>query len=308
MRTEAVPWAAHEGRLTLDFEEMVAYLAQITDKTAVTEVAGIAWQTVGAIMERAVARKLDPARFDGVRCIGVDELSYRRRHNDLTVVVDHDRRRVIWAAPGRSAEVLARFFSELGPERCEAIEEVTMDMGQAYMQAVKAALPNARISLDRFRVQQLASDAPDEVRRSIVRQTEDPQDASALKHSRFALLKSPWNLTPAEKEKLSEVQRTNQRLYRAYLLKETLADALDHRQPKRARDMLDAWLSWASRSKLKPFVKVARTIRAHIEGIMAYVSTRLTNGIVEGINNKLRMIARRAYGFHSAQALLIFAY
>ena len=107
-----------------------------------------------------------------------------------------------------------------------------------------------------------------------------------------------------ESSKLADVQRTNQRLYRAYLLKETLAKALGYRQPWRARAALEDWIAWASRSKLGPFIKVARTIRKHFEGVLAYVADRLTNGVVEGLNNKLRMVARRAFGFHSANALI----
>ncbi|MBN1837797.1 MAG: transposase, partial [Spirochaetales bacterium] len=116
--------------------------------------------------------------------------------------------------------------------------------------------------------------------------------------------KRPENLFPSERFRLSEVQRTNERLYRAYLLKETLAQALDYLQPARAEKALRAWLAWASRSRLRPFVRAARTIRKHFEGVLAYVKTRLTNGLVEGINNKLRMIARRAFGFHSAEPLI----
>ncbi|MBN1459434.1 MAG: transposase [Armatimonadetes bacterium] len=125
-----------------------------------------------------------------------------------------------------------------------------------------------------------------------------------MKGTRFALLKNPWDLTRSESFKLSELQQKNQRLYRAYLLKETLARALDYLQPKRAADTLREWLAWASRSKLQPFVKAARTIRKHFDSIRAYVKGRLTNGFTEGVNNKLRMIARRAFGFGSADALI----
>jgi transposase len=130
------------------------------------------------------------------------------------------------------------------------------------------------------------------------------EEAAAIKKSRFVLLKNPWNLTRSQRSKLAEVQRTNRRLYRAYLLKETLARALDYRQPRRAERSLKEWLAWASRSQLQPFVKAARTIRKHLPGILAYIRTGLTNGLVEGLNAKVRMITRRAYGFHSHEALI----
>lgn len=308
VRTEQVPWAPQGSRFTWDFEELTAYLAQVTDKTRVTELMGISWTTVGAIVERVVARRLDPSRLDGLRQIGVDEFSYRKRHRYLTTVVDHDRRRVVWAAAGRSAETLGAFFDVLGEERCAKLECVTMDMAGGYIKAVEERLPEAQIVFDRFHVQRLASDALDEVRREQLREIRGTEEGRALFRSRFALLKNPWNLTREQKQKLSVVQRTNAPLYRAYLLKETLAQALDYKQPARAERALREWLAWASRSKLPPFVKVARTIRKHFDRILAYVRERLTNGIVEGFNNKLRMIARRAYGFHSPPPLIAMLY
>jgi transposase len=308
VRSEQVPWAAHGSRFTWDFEELVAYLAQVTDQTRVTELMGISWTTVGAIVERVVARRLDPSRLDGLRRIGVDEFSYRKRHRYLTTVVDHDRRRVVWAAAGRSAETLGAFFDVLGEQRCAQLECVTMDMAGGYIKAVEERLPEAQIVFDRFHVQRLASDALDEVRRVQLREIRGTEEGRELFRSRFALLKNPWNLTRRETEKLRDVQRTNAPLYRAYLLKETLAQALDYKQTWRAKHALREWLAWASRSKLAPFVKTARTIREHFDGILAYIQERLTNGIVEGFNNKLRMIARRAYGFHSPPPLIAMLY
>ena len=161
-----------------------------------------------------------------------------------------------------------------------------------------------KIVFERFHVQRLASDAVDEVRREQWRELQGTEEGASVKDSRYALLKNPWNLTRDERHKLSDVQRDNARLYRAYLLKEELAKALDYLQPKRASEALDAWLAWASRSRLVPFVKAARTIRKYRERILAYINHRLTNGIVEGFNNKLRTIARQAFGFHSASPLI----
>ena len=179
-----------------------------------------------------------------------------------------------------------------------------MDMAGGYLKAVQKWLPEAVVVFDRFHAQRLVGDAVDEVRREEVRRLEGADEVKFIKKSRYALLKNPWNTTKRDDERLSVIQKKNARLYRAYLLKESFARALDYKQPKRAHDALDEWLAWASRSKLKPFVKVARTVRKYADGILAYVACRLTNGLVEGLNNRLRMIARRAYGFHSAAALI----
>lgn len=303
VRAEQVPWATSLSRFTRDFEEMAAYLAQRMDKTAVCKLLGIDWRTVGSIVERIVADRLDPKRLEDMYIIGVDELSFRRNHHYVTVVVDHVKKRVVWTGEGKSAETLGKFFDELGTERAKKLTHVTLDLSAGFIAAVNEHAPQAEKVYDRFHVQRLASDAVDQVRRSEMRELKGTEEAGHLKHSRWALLKSPWNLTQRLSDKLDEVQRTNRRLYRAYLLKESLAHGLDYRQPARAERHLDGWICWASRSKLKPFVRLARTIKKFKDGILAYVRTRLSNGLTEGLNNKTRLITRRAYGFHSAQAL-----
>ena len=302
--TEQVPWAAHGSRFTYDFEEMAAYLAQVTDKTNASAMLGIAWQTVGSIIERVVTRRLDAGRLDGLRRIGVDEFGYRKRHRYLTVVVDHDQARVVWAAKGRGADTLIRFFNDLGPPRLAQLQTATIDMAAGYIKAFEKKAKHVQIVFDRFHVQRLVSDALDQVRRDMWRDAQGTEQGQAIKGTRYALLKSPWHLSQSERQKLADVQRTNKRLYRAYLLKETLAQALDYKQPWRARRALGKWLAWASRSRLPPFVKAARTIRKYKDRILAYIDHRLTNGVVEGINNRLRTIARRAYGFHSPGPLI----
>lgn len=304
VRTELVPWAEHGSGFTREFEELIAYLAQITDKTQVTQLTGIDWATVGRVVQRVVARKLDPERLDDLKRIGIDEFGYRRRHRYLTVVVDHESRRVVWAAKGRDAATLEAFFDDLGEERCARIKFATIDMSASFIKAIQDRLPHAQIVFDRFHVQSLASDAVDEVRREQLRDLRGTPEGKALFRARYTLLKNPWDLSGTERDRLANIQRTNAPLYRAYLLKETLAKALDYKQPKRAERALREWLSWASRSRLAPFLRVARTIRKHLDGILAYIKDRLTNAIVEGINNRLRMIARRAYGFHSHHSLV----
>ena len=149
-----------------------------------------------------------------------------------------------------------------------------MAQAPAYEKAITERLPNATIIFDRFHVQQLSTNAVDEVRRAQQRELRNagnPDAATVTKGTRFALLKNPWNLTLEQGRKLSAVLRNNVRLFRAYLLNQTLAGALDYRQPKRARRALDDWLSWACRSKLAPFVRVSRTLRAKKEGVLAYI-------------------------------------
>lgn len=306
IRVEQIPWAAPKSRFTYHFEDVVTWLAQRTDKTSTCELMGIDWRTVGRIIERVVSRRREPADLSNLKAISVDEISYRKGHRYLTLVVDLERGRVIWGKEGKSAEILETFFDEIGEEACAKITHCAIDMGEAYIKAVKARLPGATIVFDRFHVQRLVSDAVDDVRRELWRATERGSDERRVfKDMRHALLKNPWNLTPKQEDALPTLLATNKALYRAYVMKEAFADIFRHLYTVRtARRKFKAWLSWASRSRLQPFVKAARTIRKHFKGVLAYFETGYTTGMSEGFNNKARLATRRAYGFHSAAAFL----
>lgn len=302
--TEMVPWAAHDSWFTWAFEQTAAYLAQQCNRTVVATKMRVAWSTVGSIIRRVVDRLAPSDVLDGLTHIGVDELSYRKHHKYLTIVVDHVTGNVVWAREGRSAETLEAFFQELGTERCAKLQAVSVDMCQSYIKAVQAMAPNAALVFDRFHVQRLVQDALDELRRAQVRELTDPDERKALKGTRWALQKNPWNLNGVESAKLTELQSVNRTLYRGYLLKESLAAILDRNQQHVARAKLQEWISWATHSALPPFVKAGKTIRKHIDGIIAYVATGISNGRSEGLNGKARTITRRAYGFHDASSLI----
>lgn len=304
--TELVPWAEHAVGFTRDFEDFVAFLAQRMDKTSITKLMGIGWETVGRIIQRVVARHECGDRLEGLTRISIDELSYRRHHQYVTVVTNLDNGGVVWVAPGKSSATVRQFFDELGEKRTSRLELVAIDMSAAYIQAVQEKAPSARLVFDRFHVQRVAHNALDKVRREEVRELRkvDREAAKDLKRTRFALQKNPWNLTQPESEKLALLQKRNKKLFRAYLLKEALCDILDHRQPNVARQRLLEWCSWAVRSRLEPFRKAAATIRKHLEGIVDYVRTRWTTAKSEGINGKIRTITRRSFGFHDVSALI----
>jgi transposase len=301
--TELVPWAEPGSWFTREFELLAAYLAQHTNKTLVSTLLRVAWATVGNIVGRVVDRLRPRDVFDGVTSIGVDELSYRKHHAYITVVVDHDRGRIIWARPGKNADTLKAFFADLGAERCARLHRVSIDMSPAYEKAVREAAPNAEVVFDRFHVQRLIHDALDRVRREEVASAQDPEARRALKKTRYALQKRPWNLNEADGVKLAMVQRHNRRLYRAHLLKETLASILDG-EIRPAATKLQEWISWARHSQLAPFAKAAATVRDHVNGILAYCESGLTNAVVEALNGRARVITRSAFGFHGPNSLI----
>ena len=307
-----VPWARHGSWYTRGFEDVAGWLATKASKTAITSLLRISWPAVGQIISRVV-RELEttrPDRLAGLRRIGIDELSYRVGQRYITVVVDHDSGRLVWACDGRDKDTVKRFFALLGGERTSRIEAVSTDLGAWVTRAVAEAAPTATVCIDPFHVVRLATDALDVVRREVwndARRSGDKQAARWLKGARYAVWKNPENLTDRQRAKLATIQQTNRRLYRAYLLKEQLRAVFHADTAETAIMILDRWLAWACRSRLASFVKLARTIREHRTGIEATLRLRLTNARIEAVNTTLRLIVRRAYGFHSATALIALA-
>jgi len=306
----AVPWARHDSRFTRSFEDQVAWLAVNTSKSAVAELMRVAWRSVGQILERVAAearREVD--LLDGLRRIGIDEISHRKGQRYLTVVVDHHSGRLVWAAPGRDRRTVLAFFDQLGEERCKALELISADMAGWISGPIAERAPQAERCVDPFHVVMLATDALDQVRREVwneARRQGNLQLARELKGARFAVWKNPENLTDRQAAKLATIQQTNARLYRAYLLKEQLRQIYQLPAPAAER-LLDRWLAWARRCRLPSFVKLARTITEQRDGILAAIRHGLSNARIEQINTQIRLIARRAFGFHSPRPLIALA-
>lgn len=307
---EAVPFARPGAHLTSDFDDLLAWLATRTDKTSVARLCRVSWRTVGRACERVVATELDPHRLDGLFRIGVDEISWRRHHKYLTLVIDHDRGCVVWGAKGKDSATLDEFFTELGTERSKQLEAVSLDLGPAFIKSVKADghAPNAVICADPFHVVKLVGDALDEVRRDLwqqLRRLPDDRWAKDFKGARWALLKNPDDLTDTQAAQLAKIRRTRGGIWRAYEMKEQFrAIFAGDLTRDEAAELLDRWCARAQRSRLAPFIKSAKTMRHRRDRILNAIEHGISNGRVEGLNTKVRLITRRAYGFHSADAAL----
>lgn len=327
--TEDVPWARPGARFTRDFEDVVAWLAQRTDRTSITRLMRCSWESVTSIIERVVAETIDDDRLDAVYRIGVDEISYRSGHRYLTVVADHDRAgAVLWAGEGRNAASLAEFYALLGPERCQRIEAVSMDMGGAYAKATRIHAPKARQCVDPFHVIKLANDAIDATRRWCWNNarggrpkpkaegkrgwgsasTKPGTPAHRLKNTRWALLKDPRHLHDSQRAVLEQLRAERHVLWRAYLLKEELRDLYRLPDPALAPQHLRLWLGRACRSRIPAIVKLSRTIRANRDRILDAIALGLSNSKLEGLNSRVRLINHRGYGHHSATALIALIY
>jgi len=306
----AVPWARHDSSFTTAFDDQVAWLAVNTSARAVAALMRTTWRAVGGICRRVS----DEARaqrdlLSDLRRLGFDEISVRKGQSYLTVVVDHHSGRLVWAAPGRDRRTVEKFLDLLGPERCAQVELVSCDMAEWITRPIAERCPDAEICLDPFHVIKLATDALDEIRREVwneARKAGEIALAKDLKGARYALWKNPENLTTRQQQKLADIQKINQRLYRAYLLKEQLRQ-IYRVDADEATAVLDAWLKWAWRCRLEPFVKLARTIRDRRAGIEAAFRNGLSNARVEQINTQIRLITRRGFGYHSQEAVIALA-
>jgi len=249
VRTEAVPWATVGSRFTHAFEHQVASLVQYCDLSAVAAHYHLAWSSVRRIVRRVVAEGWDSeASLEGLRVIGIDEISYRKRHKYLTVVVDPIGGRAVWAGKDRKVKTLLRFFRKLGPKRSAQLEAVTADMWEPYQQVLRKKAPQARVIFDRFHIVRHLNKAVSRVRQQLIREG-DAQTRKDLKNTRFPMLKRPSSRTPRGRQVLKEQMRSNRRLYRAMLLKDHLMDLYRYQREGWAKRFLEGWLHRAMASK-----------------------------------------------------------
>ncbi|MEU0837827.1 ISL3 family transposase [Streptomyces sp. NPDC005969] len=307
----AVPWARHGAGHTHAFDAQTAWMAVECSKSAAAQLMRTSWRTIGAIVERYVAdrdRAVD--RLSGLRRIGIDEISHRKGQKYMTVVVDHDTARVVWMADGHGKDVLHRFFDALGEPRTGRLTHISAD-GAAWIAEVLAVRAASAVRvMDPFHVVAWATDALDGERRASWNRARHkaaaPDTARALKDSRFALWKNEADLTDRQAAKLTWIAATDPRLHRAWRLKEALRAVftLARTRPTAALKALDRWIDWARRCRINSFVDLQRRIRRHYQAICAALTTGMSNGLIESTNTKTRLIIRRGFGFHTADAII----
>lgn len=314
-----IPWARAGAGHTVDFDHQIAWLATNASKTTVATLARIAWRTVGAIITRVWA-DIDAVedRFANLSRIGIDEISYKKGRRYLTIVVDHDTGRLLWAGVGQDAETVDEFFDQLGPQRCALITHVSADAAYWIAKSVRAHCPNAIRCADAFHVVAWATKALDLVRRdawnaatgrardSARTGRNSTGTARTLKTARWALWKNPEDLTAHQTDKLAWIAKTDPRLWRAYLLKEGLRHVFKVKGVA-GKAALNRWLAWAVRCRIPAFVELASTIKRNRTEIDNALDHNMSNALIESINTKIRRITRTAYGFTNPEALIALA-
>jgi transposase len=300
---EMVPWASGKSPTTHAYTWFLASWAKVLSWTETARRFRTSWDVVFRAVEQAVRWGLQHRNLDGIRSIGVDELSWKKGHKYLTLVyqIDHGCRRLLHIAQNRTANSFHAFFDMLGPERSKDICFVASDMWKAFLNVVRERCEVVLHVLDRFHVVQLMSKAVDETRRQEVRSLRAKGLAPMLTKTRWLLLKRPKHLRRGERGRLRELLTINLRTVKAYLLKEQFQHFWSYKSYGGAQRFLARWTTMAMRSRLDPFKKFARTLRDHQRELLNWFLARgeFAAGATEGFNNKARITTRKAYGFRT---------
>jgi len=298
-RLEQVAWLDPHARVTRRLAQSVARFCMVASVRHAARWHGLDWKTAKAIDFRELERTLGPPNLDGVRMLAMDEFAIQKGHRYATVVVDPERKRVLWVGRGRSRAEVRPFFELLGPERCAQIKAVAMDMNTAYDLEVRMHCPNAEVVYDLFHVvAKYGRDVIDRVRVDEANRLRDDKPARrVVKTSRWLLLRNRENVPADKAVQLDELLAANRALLTVYLLKDDLKQLWRYRSEAWARKAWKSWKRRAMRSGLQPLRHFARCLEPYLPGILAHCRWPLGTNLVEGINNKIKVIKRIAYGF-----------
>jgi transposase len=309
---EAVPWGSGKHQSTTTYAWFLARWAKRMSWSEVARAFQTSWDQVFGAVEMAVRWGLEHRDLEGIGAIGVDEVLWHKGNGFLTVVyqIDQGVRRLLWVGEDRKTETLLKFFRLFGPERSARLRFVCSDLWQPYLQAIALKAAGAIHVLDRFHIMAHMSKAIDEVRTKEAKRLKAAGYEPVLTGTRFCLLKRPENLTERQEIKLAELLKYNLGAVRAYLLKEDFQFFWDYVSPAWAGKFLDRWCTRAMRSRLDPMKRVARMLRNHRDLLLNWFPARgqISAGAVEGLNNKLKVTTRKAYGFRTLKALEIALY
>ncbi len=312
VKVERVPWADGKSRLTTEYQWFLAGWARRMSWKEVSECFAVSWDHVFNSVKQAVSWGLLHRSLGGIESIGIDEVQWKWGHKYQTLAyqIDEGCKRLLWIGPDRTAKTLLRFFRFLGKERSAKLQFVCSDMWQAYLKVIAKKAPQAIHVLDRFHVMQKMNKAIDQVRAAEVKQLLSDGYEPVLKGARWLLLKRPENQSKKQLLKLRKLLQYNLKSVRSHLLKEDFQQFWMYTSPVWAGKFLDAWCTRAMRSKIEPMKKMARTLRNKRELLLNWFRAdgELSSGVVEGFNNKVKLVTRKSYGFRTQEAYEIALY
>jgi transposase len=304
IHTVSVPWARPDSGFTLLFEAMVMAMVAAMPVKAVARIVGEhdtrLWRVVHHYVDDARTR-LDASN---VTRVAIDETAAQRGHNYITLCVDIDRARVLFATEGKDASTIAAFASDLTKHDGDpnAISEVCIDMSPAFIKGVGDSLPNAKITFDKFHAVKIVNHAVDAVRRA------EQKNQPSLRGTRYIWLRNPGNLSGRQRATLDALPTRHLKTGRAYQIKLAFQDLYNQPASEAATDYLKQWYFWATHSRLDPMIDAARTIKHHWHGILRWFDSRIANGVIEGINSLVQAAKAKARGYRSTRNLKAMVY
>lgn len=301
----SVPWARSGSGFTLLFEALVMALVREMPVKAAAALLGEHDTRIWRVLDHYIQSARDKADYSEVKRVGIDETSARRGQDYISLFFDLDQRRLLFGTAGKDHGTVKAFTEDLKAHKGapENITAACIDMSKAFIKGIRTALPNAEITFDPFHLIQLMNDALGKVR------AEEARLFPELLHgSRYAFLKNPENLTEKQDETLTKLSRYRLKTAKAYLIKLALQDVYFARTRDDAEALLKSWYNWAIRSQIDQVKKVARTVKDHWNGILAWFNSKLSNGFLEAVNGLIQATKRRARGYRSTKNLINMAY
>ena len=298
-KLERLSWLDPYARVTRRLGDSVAKLCKVASVRHVAEFFGLDWKTVKALDLASLQRELGPVDLDGLEVIGMDEFAIQKGHRYATVIVEPTRKRVLWVGRGRGRADVRPFFELLGPQRCRSLRAAVMDMNAGYEVEVKHHCPQAAIVFDLFHVvAKYGREVIDRVRVDCANAIRADKPARrVVKGARWLLLKNRDNLAPQQDIQLKELLAANRSLFVVHVLRDALKDLWSYRHPGYAARAWRSWYAKARRSRIEPLKRFAANLKPYLPGILAHCRFPLGTNLIEGINNKIKVIKRMAYGF-----------
>lgn len=304
IKTVDVPWARKGSGFTLMFEALLMVLVREMPVNAVARLLGEHDTRIWRVLDHHVEEARAKQDYSGVKMVAVDEKSYRRGHRYVTFVMDLERRRLLFGTVGRDGDTLAAFVQDLKAHggKAEQITDVCCDLSPAFIKGIRTHLPKAEATFDRFHLMKLMNEALDAVRR------EESPTTPSLKKTRYHWLKNAGDLTQSQKMRLQELKAMNLQTVEAYQMKLLFQDFFEQPNPRAARVFLADWCTLAHASGLRPLAKLADTLRSHSRGILNWWRSRISNGLIEGMNSLIQAAIAKARGYRNPKNLITMAY
>jgi transposase len=298
-KVEALSWLSPWARVTSRMAESVVRLCRLLPIKHVADWYHLGWDAVKSLDKAALQHELLPIDLSGVDMLAMDEFALRKGHRYATVIIDPIRKRVLWVGRGRKREDIRPFFDLLGEEGCRRIRAVAMDMNPAYEEEVRARCPHAEIVYDLFHVvAKYGREVIDRVRVDEANRLRHDQPArKVVKSARWLLLRNRENLTRTDRIRLNELLSANRRLALIYILRDDLKHLWDYRYRGSALRFFQQWYRRAMASRCEPLKDFARRIKQRLPGILSHCTYPLHTSLLEGVNNKIKVLKRMAYGY-----------